>query len=258
MSKRSRETSFSLSPDSDSAVDDNDSEDNRITKVSALTADATESAPAMQCSLPPHSHAIPFDSIASFEIHYQKDHCNRCSECSRNLPSAHLLTLHIDEHHNPLRAARESKGEKTYGCFVEDCEKLCSTAQKRKLHLIDKHMFPKSYNFRVVAYGIDKRTSMLNEKPQRRRVSTSGAPADSMTRHRRSSSLQKGAPTISELDTASTTTSSPGTVNAKSEEQLPKSNIQTKDSVSDLTDSLSALRFIPPSVRRQQTQKPSR
>lgn len=30
-----------------------------------------------------------------------------------------------------------------YGCFIEGCERKCSTPQKRRMHLIDKHMFPK-------------------------------------------------------------------------------------------------------------------
>lgn len=30
-----------------------------------------------------------------------------------------------------------------FGCFVEGCERKCSTPQKRRRHLIDKHMFPR-------------------------------------------------------------------------------------------------------------------
>ncbi|KAG2017135.1 hypothetical protein GB937_005733 [Aspergillus fischeri] len=31
-----------------------------------------------------------------------------------------------------------------YSCFIEDCDRKCSTPQKRRMHLIDKHMFPKT------------------------------------------------------------------------------------------------------------------
>lgn len=38
---------------------------------------------------------------------------------------------------------KKEKGEKTFQCFVEGCDRLCSTPQKRRLHVIDKHGFPK-------------------------------------------------------------------------------------------------------------------
>jgi len=151
MSKRSREASFSPSADSHSTStpEDDEHETLRPVKISAMTDFEAHSLSAMQCSLPPHRQALDFPSIKAFELHYIKDHSNRCSSCDKNFPSAHFLSLHIDESHNSLRAEMQAKGEKTYACFVEDCEKKCSTPQKRRLHLVDKHLFPKSYNFRV-------------------------------------------------------------------------------------------------------------
>lgn len=247
--KRSREASFSPSADSPSVDEDSNISDERGGKISALASESdTDCPPAMQCSLPPHAHALSFASIAAFEVHYQKDHTNRCTSCAKNFPSAHFLALHIDELHNPLRAARESKGEKTYGCFVKDCEKLCSTPQKRRLHLIDKHMFPKSYNFRVVEFGIDRRTSMLNEGPNRRRVSITSSPAGAVTRHRRSNSQQfvhAASPdrnrVVNGSGRASVQSSEPGKARG--------------DTMAELADSLSALQFLPPSIRRRQEKK---
>lgn len=261
--KRSREASFSPSAASDSADEDDSAEDTRITKISALaTSQTSEAPPVMQCSLPPHTQSVHFPSIEAFEVHYLKDHSNRCASCTKNFPSAHFLSLHIDEYHNPLRAELEAKGEKTYACFVEDCEKLCSTPQKRRLQLIDKHLFPKSYNFRVTEYGIDKRTSMLMEKSHRRRVSTTTAPADGITRHRRSSSQQMTLATLPDTAEAPSTSgkhASAGSIAASKKAAAATVSTTgpraTDDSLGDLTDSLAALRFVPPSVRRQQSKK---
>ena len=69
----------------------------------------------MKCSLPPHQEVLSFDTFEDFEVHYAKAHANRCSECRRNFPTEHFLTLHIGENHDPLRAAKSARGEKTVG-----------------------------------------------------------------------------------------------------------------------------------------------
>ncbi|KAF2740748.1 hypothetical protein EJ04DRAFT_507764 [Polyplosphaeria fusca] len=124
----------------------------------------------MKCSLPPHG-VLTFDSFDDFEVHYQKTHLNRCTECANNFPDHHYLSLHISENHDPIVAAKRDGGEKTYACLATDCERLCSTAFKRRLHCIDKHGFPKNYDFFIVDYGIDRRSSML--RSERRKGSTS-------------------------------------------------------------------------------------
>lgn len=126
------------------------------------------------CSLPPHS-LQSFTSYEEHDIHYQKYHVNRCSDCSKNFPTEHFLNLHIAENHDPIRDARKERGEKTYACFVEDCDKTCLTWQKRRMHLVDKHYFPKEYDFFIVNDGMDQRTSMLrtSQQPRRRSVKSS-------------------------------------------------------------------------------------
>src|SRR3954447_3040965 len=66
-----------------------------------------------------------------------------------------------------------------YSCFVEGCDRKCSTPQKRRLHLIDKHMYPKNFFFAVTKEGIDGRRSMLLEGGHRRRRSSVAAAASS-------------------------------------------------------------------------------
>lgn len=68
---------------------------------------------AMKCSLPPHHETLAFPTFEDFEIHYNKVHANRCTECRRNFPTEHFLGLHISENHDPLEEARRAKGEKT-------------------------------------------------------------------------------------------------------------------------------------------------
>lgn len=67
----------------------------------------------MKCSLPPHRDTLIFNSYSEYEAHYNKDHMNRCHECHKNFPSAHLLNVHIEEFHDPLVIIRREKGEHT-------------------------------------------------------------------------------------------------------------------------------------------------
>ncbi|KAF2222485.1 hypothetical protein BDZ85DRAFT_176551, partial [Elsinoe ampelina] len=115
---------------------------------------------SIYCHLPPHAPQ-PFQSYDEYEIHYNKSHVNRCLECHRNLPTDHFLSLHIAENHDPIMATKKDRGDKTYACFVEGCDKVCATWQKRRLHLQDKHMFPRNYDFFIVNDGLDGRRSML-------------------------------------------------------------------------------------------------
>ncbi|KAJ5360674.1 Zinc finger C2H2 [Penicillium concentricum] len=180
----------------------------------------------MHCSLPPHRETLSFTSYEDYEVHYLQSHVNRCSECSKNFPTGHLLNLHIEENHDPLAATRRARGDKTFGCFIEDCERKCSTPQKRRLHLIDKHMFPRSYNFYVVNDGIDTQTSMLRPmNSHRRRISTSSALEG---RLRRRSSSQSNPPAAA----------------------IPEKKSPNEMDIDELEKSMSALKFVPASVTR--------
>ncbi|KAE8318003.1 C2H2 type zinc finger domain protein [Aspergillus transmontanensis] len=196
-----------------------------------LSDTANSSTEVMHCSLPPHRETLSFPSYDDYEVHYKQTHVNRCTACGKNFPTDRFLNLHIEENHDPLIAAKKDRGEKTYGCFIEDCERKCSTPQKRRMHLIDKHMFPKTYNFYIVNDGIDKQTSMLRPmNSHRRRISaTPTSPQEGRLRHRQSS--------------LSHTNPVPG------KDVVPK--LQTGESeIAQLERSMSALRFVPASVIR--------
>ncbi|KAE8331874.1 hypothetical protein BDV39DRAFT_167730 [Aspergillus sergii] len=198
-----------------------------------LSDTANSGTEVMHCSLPPHRETLSFPSYDDYEVHYKQTHVNRCTACGKNFPTDRFLDLHIEENHDPLIAAKKDRGEKTYGCFIEDCERKCSTPQKRRMHLIDKHMFPKpqTYNFYIVNDGIDKQTSMLRPmNSHRRRISaTPTSPQEGRLRHRQSS--------------LSHTNPVPG------QDVVPK--LQTGESeIAQLERSMSALRFVPASVTR--------
>ncbi|KAJ4423962.1 hypothetical protein N0V82_001390 [Gnomoniopsis sp. IMI 355080] len=126
----------------------------------------TESKPeasAIQCSLPGHTRGLSFTYYQEYERHYVQVHTNRCLECGRNFPTAHIMSLHIQEHHDALAEMKREQGACTYACFMEACENKFKSYKQRREHLIDDHAYPRNYFFAVTKYGIDRRQSMLVE-----------------------------------------------------------------------------------------------
>ncbi|KAH6850091.1 hypothetical protein B0I37DRAFT_370713 [Chaetomium sp. MPI-CAGE-AT-0009] len=197
----------------------------------------------MHCSLPPHKEAVVFSSYDAYEAHYRDQHTNRCAQCRKNFPSAHLVGLHIEETHDSFVQVRRDNGERKYSCFVEGCDRKCSTPQKRKMHLIDKHMYPKNFFFAITREGIDGRRSLLLEdRGHGRRQQKSSAvaaqrPASSSQNH------QEHEPEIVEKPTASTDDPPTTKLGRKSPDQQPDQDME------DLSSAMSSLRFVPMSVR---------
>jgi hypothetical protein len=174
----------------------------------------------------------------------------------KNFPTEHFLNLHQAENHDPLVGVLRDRGEHTYACFIEDCERKCSTPQKRRLHLIDKHSFPKEYDFFVVNDGIDRKNSMLRSGRHRRRSSIMQQKMYNESRGRqRPATLHNG-----------NTDEVPETIMANAEaDGAPKHNVLNSAlagkkaagteggdedaEIEGLTGAISALRFVPPSVK---------
>ncbi|PCG93150.1 Zinc finger, C2H2 [Penicillium occitanis (nom. inval.)] len=213
----------------------------KITVPSPEPSSEPQAQHLMRCSLPPHKETLTFSTYDDYESHYLKTHVNRCSECGNNFPTQHILNIHIEENHDPLILARRDRGEKTFSCFVEGCDRKCSTAQKRRRHLIDKHMYPRNYNFFIVNDGIDKQNSLLRNSNHghHRRLSLQSPqqmPLEGRLRNRKTS-----------ISTTSPTTNAKAEV-AKFE---PGAAGGVDDEVDVLTSSLSALRFVPTSVTKR-------
>ncbi|KAI4289500.1 MAG: hypothetical protein L6R35_001235 [Caloplaca aegaea] len=206
----------------------------------------------MKCSLAPHPETLSFGTFEDFEVHYAQVHTNRCSECHKNFPTEHFLGLHISENHDPLIEARKAREEKTYRCFVEDCDKVCSTPQKRKMHLQAKHFFPKDYDFFIVNDGIDKRSSMLRMRHRRRSSAASralyrGQKTGGVSNEPSSSSKETGGQDAkSKTDIVQTPSDRTSPENCSFPDPVSESPSQEMD---DLISTMSALKFVPPSVR---------
>jgi len=52
---------------------------------------------------------LKFDSLLQFELHYNSSHRYYCNECSKQLPSPHLLDLHISETHDSFFLAQAQR-----------------------------------------------------------------------------------------------------------------------------------------------------
>ncbi|KAM5351544.1 hypothetical protein ACJ41O_004267 [Fusarium nematophilum] len=199
----------------------------------------------MRCTLPPHREHLAFKSYDEYEVHYQKSHTNRCLECHKNFPSEHLLNVHIEEYHDPLVSVKREKGEHTYSCFVEGCERKCMTHQKRRMHLIDKHMYPKNFFFAVTRDGVDGRRSLLNDNSHHRRRSSTNSQATKGARRRASLLEADGAKSPEEPKTQHVS----GPQNMPKAEEKQDKNVPADTDMADLTGAMSSLTFVPPSVR---------
>ncbi|KAK4214560.1 hypothetical protein QBC37DRAFT_421116 [Rhypophila decipiens] len=214
---------------------------------SSETADGKEDdRNSMNCSLPGHKYPQIFDTYEEYEAHYIRSHSNRCRRCRKNFPSEHLLGLHIEELHDSFVAVKRERGEQTYACFVEGCDRKCSTASKRNRHLIDKHMYPKNYFFDVTRDGIDGRLSMLKEGPfrehrrhQKRAQNAAENSVDSEPAIAEKAGPTPGAAPASgdkiELDT----------VDDKATKEPDPVDVE----MHDLSKAMSSLRFVPSAIR---------
>lgn len=126
----------------------------------------SKSDKSITCSLPPTCSQEPqtFNTWKQYQSHYLSAHSNTCSECSKNFPTPKLLDLHIAENHDPFIKIKLQKGEPVFGCFVEGCDRVFKDHKKRRLHLIDKHDFPKDFIFSIVDRGIKKGDTSLIKK----------------------------------------------------------------------------------------------
>ncbi|KAI8602023.1 hypothetical protein EDD21DRAFT_304305, partial [Dissophora ornata] len=95
-----------------------------------------------------------FPNAAAYEHHYETNHRYICETCKKPFPGEKWLELHLREVHDVMVRIKRERGEKTYQCFVEGCDRMCSTPQKRRRHMIDKHHYPKWFNFAIILTGV--------------------------------------------------------------------------------------------------------
>ncbi len=110
------------------------------------------------------------------------------------------------------------------------------------MHLIDKHMFPKDYDFSVVNGGIDRRSSMLRSGKHRRRSSAAQHMTEIEERTRRRNSTLE---TVGKDDADEDENEGKDVPLPQATPPSPKAD----DDIESLSGAMSALKFVPPSVR---------
>ena len=148
--KRSREPEDPPTP-STLGAHDSDSEDfeetllptAKVIEIEALAED--EKGVAMKCFLPPHKEPQSFRTYAEYETHYRSTHTNRCVECGKNFPSAHLLDVHIEECHDSFAAVKRERGEQTVSVYIDILIAPCSWSTNAGLMLLLSSSSPASW-----------------------------------------------------------------------------------------------------------------
>ncbi|GAA5956004.1 hypothetical protein JCM3765_000067 [Sporobolomyces pararoseus] len=131
------------------------------------------------CSLPPTCSNQPFKSfstLSSYQQHYKTFHTFICQskpstysfaqskskskqkeeeQCGRIFPNEKLLILHFKECHDPITQELQLRGDKTFECLDSECIQKFSNPKNRRVHMIEKHGYPKEWFFSVVIWGIN-------------------------------------------------------------------------------------------------------
>ncbi|KAF1985148.1 hypothetical protein K402DRAFT_334902 [Aulographum hederae CBS 113979] len=103
--------------------------------------DAGENGRPITCHYPGHP-PWRFYALEDYELHVKQRHTHICHECEKNFPTSHILELHLAEFHDPFNALKRERGDKTFGCLVEDCNIMSLTFSQRNKHAMDVHNFP--------------------------------------------------------------------------------------------------------------------
>jgi hypothetical protein len=114
------------------------------------------------------------------------------------------------------------------------------------MHLIDKHFFPKDYDFYIINDGIEHRSSLLRTGRHRKRSSAAQHRADVENRARRRSSTVESTNEIDSHISGEGAAEYPAEIKASRPPHAEQNDI---DDIEGLTGAMSALKFVPPSVR---------
>ncbi|KAJ2305832.1 hypothetical protein IWW51_006145 [Coemansia sp. RSA 2702] len=122
--------------------------------VDGLLEDAGRLQHPITCHDPPCCGSTHYPSALAYEQHYDQVHRHSCTACRAVFPSAHWLDLHIQEVHDAFFSARVARGDKLFQCFLPACPRTFSRPLKRRLHMVDKHRFARSFNWSLVRTGL--------------------------------------------------------------------------------------------------------
>lgn len=114
------------------------------------------------------------------------------------------------------------------------------TPDKRRRHLIDKHMYPQNFFFAITRDGVDGRRSMLLEGGHRRRRSSAAA-----KQSRRNSLIGSGKVEQESIPSAK----QEAMTSLKHEEAKEVYSERPDVDMDDLAGAMSSLHFVPRSIR---------
>ncbi|TQV94524.1 zinc finger protein [Cordyceps javanica] len=261
--KRSRETQEDMNPASPGSPGadmppSSPRHTSKYTELDLSDSDTERSSPSpsvrILCSLPPHSE-MAFDSYTAYEAHYNSLHTNRCLQCRDarshhpsperpgrpyciTRPAAAAVAVAVAAHRLCITARLTTTSKIQFSCFVEGCDRKCMTHQKRRMHMIDKHMYPKNFFFAVTRDGIDGRRSLLVDGVGRRRRRTSSAASQTTGARHRAATLDSQT-----ADAGEQSTSPPAT----GERSTPAAAVDAD--VDAITGSMASLQFVPGAVK---------
>lgn len=111
---------------------------------------------SITCNLPDSCSVTPvtFHSHTDYDMHFDTEHSHTCLECDKIFPCNKLLDIHITENHDPFAKIKLQRGDPIFACFDANCERVFKDHRKRRLHLIDKHNYPKDFIFSIIDKGI--------------------------------------------------------------------------------------------------------
>ncbi|KAJ3167578.1 hypothetical protein HDU88_002024 [Geranomyces variabilis] len=139
----------------------------QFTKYSKLKEPQFSSQTVVRCTLSPYCTSLPpFCSKSEYDEHYANHHIKVCVECSRVLPTARILDLHLMECHDSYFAVARERYD-MYECFVDGCPSKHRTSRHRDKHLVKIHRFPEDFHFLVVRNGQQRNSSqsLHEERP---------------------------------------------------------------------------------------------
>jgi hypothetical protein len=115
-------------------------------KKSITELSKTENDPSATICLNKEGKKLPKYLQSTNMLGMAKEHIHRCKECSRSFASDRLLDMHLSETHDSFFAILAER-QPSFRCLVDGCDTVWWSDKERRVHLIEDHRFPETYDF---------------------------------------------------------------------------------------------------------------
>ncbi|CAG9532463.1 unnamed protein product [Cercopithifilaria johnstoni] len=84
---------------------------------------------------------MSFDSVATFEDHYERCHRHQCAICGRQFPNTHCLEIHVDENHCSIFKIKRDRNPTValFRCYEASCFQTYVNPEERNCHSEEVH-----------------------------------------------------------------------------------------------------------------------